>query len=125
MSKLLIVVRLLAAAPLLGIGIQHITGAAPMLPILEGAGFPQPELGAQFAPMIEVLAGGLLLLGLFARLGALLALGSMAGAVYAHLNFDWEGEPSIALPVGVIVCAAIVLVAGPGSMVLGKRSQGE
>ena len=37
MKNLLLVARLIAGIPLLSIGLQHATGAAPMLPILEGA----------------------------------------------------------------------------------------
>lgn len=117
--------RILAAAPLLLIGIQHLTGAAPMQPILEGAGFPSPELGATLAPIVEVAGGALLLTGLFARLGGLLALGSMAGALYAHLNFDWADEPPLLLPIAVAVFAALVVLGGAGSFALGGRKSGD
>ena len=131
MSKFLTLIRLVAAIPLLLIGIQHVTGAAPMLPILTGAGLPEPELTAQLAPFLEVAGGALLLLGLFARFGALLAVGSMVGALAAHLRFDhtqfeWPDEPPIALPIAILVCALIVLAMGPGAFALqGKKGNPE
>ena len=123
MSKLLTLLRLVAAVPLLGIGIQHLTGSAPILPIIEGAGMPFPELSAQAAPIAEVVAGAMLLLGIFPRLGGLIACGSMAGAIYAHLNHDWEDEPSIVIPIAVLVCSLLVIVAGPGAFAVhsGKK----
>ena len=123
MSKLLFVLRVLAALPLLAIGVQHLTGAAPMLPILEGAGFPMPELGAIVAPIVEVAAGASLLLGFFPRLGALLALGSMSGAIVAPLRFDWADEPPIALPIAIVLVALVVLKFGAGALGLHKRAE--
>jgi len=123
MPKLLFVLRLLAAAPLLAIGVQHLTGAAPMLPILEGAGFPMPRLGAKLAPIAEVVAGLALLLGIFPRIGSLIAVGSMSGALVAHLtfdhaNFEWADEPPIVLPIVILLFAATILVKGPGILAM-------
>ena len=122
MLNALLAFRILAAAPLLLIGLQHLSGAAPMLPILEGAGFPSPELGAIVAPIVEVAGGLLLLIGLFARLGGLLAIGSMAGALYAHLTFNWADEPPLLLPIAVLVFASLVVFGGPGRFALGSRT---
>ncbi len=121
MSKLLTVVRLLASAPLLLIGIQHLTGAAPMQPILEGARMPLPELSAILAPAVEVVAGALLISGFQARLGAVLAILTMVGAVFAHVRHDWADEPTLLLPVAVIILAAVVLLRGPGAFALAQR----
>ena len=125
MSKLLTLIRLVAAVPLLGIGIQHLTGAAPILPIIEGAGMPFPELSAQAAPIAEVVAGALLLVGFFPRFGGLIACGSMAGAIYAHLNHDWEDEPSIVLPIVVLACSLLVIAGGAGAYAMhsGKKDE--
>jgi putative oxidoreductase len=116
MSKLLFAARIVAAVPLLGIGFQHLLGIAPIEPILEGAGLPFPELGAAVAPAGEVLAGLLLLLGLFPRIGGLVAVGSMLGALVAHARFDWADEPPLALPILVLAFAALVVVKGPGAL---------
>ena len=85
-----------------------------MLPILKGSGIPFPELNATVAPIFEVLAGVLLLSGAFARVGALIAMGAMAGATYSHLVFDWADEPPIVLPIAILVMAAIILIKGAG-----------
>ena len=115
MEKFLFVARVVAAVPLLAIGVQHLTGAAPMLPILEGAGVPFPELNAVLAPIGEVVAGLLLLSGLFPRVGGMMAVGSMLGALFAHVRFDWADEPPIALPLVVLTLAAFVALKGAGS----------
>jgi len=124
MPKLLFLARVLCAAPLLFIGLQHLTGMAPMQPILEGAGMPMPELGATIAPVIEIVAGALLLLGLFPKIAGLLAVGSMIGALYAHLNFDWPDEPPIVLPIVVLGLAILVIARGSGAWAL-RSSKGD
>jgi len=123
-SKTLFALRVLAALPLIAIGIQHLTGMAPMQPILEGAGLPLPELSAVVAPVMEVVAGALLLVGFQARLGALLAAGAMTGALFAHVRFDWAGEPPMVLPAAILVMAMVVFSGGAGAASLdGRRSR--
>ena len=121
MEKFLFVARVVAAVPLLGIGVQHLTGAAPMLPILEGAGVPFPEINAVLAPIGEVVAGLLLLFGVFPRVGGMMAVGSMLGALFAHVRFDWADEPPIALPLVVLVLAALVAAKGAGAFAVSLR----
>lgn len=118
MSKLLLTARLAAALPLLAIGTQHLIGSAPLLPILEGAGVPFPELGALVTPPVQVLVGALLLVGAFPRLAALAVYPLMAGALFAHLRFDWADEPPIALPIASMAFATLVLLRGAGSLAL-------
>lgn len=113
----LAVIRILAALPLVVIGAMHLVGAAPMLPILEGAGMPLPELSARVAPVVEVVAGLLLLTGFQVRLGALLAMVTMGGALFAHLRYDWEDEPPIAIPMFVMLGATWVFARGAGRLV--------
>ncbi len=110
------VIRILASLPLIGIGIMHLVGAAPLLPIIEGAGIPFPELNALVAPVVQILAGFMLLTGFGVRVGAFLALGTMAGALFAHVRFDWADEPPIALPLMVMAGASYVLVRGAGCL---------
>ena len=71
MEKLLSLLRAIAPAPLLAMGIQHRVGSAPMKPILEDAGLPSPELTAQVAPLLEVVAALSMLLGFMGRFRAL------------------------------------------------------
>lgn len=128
------IARLVAGLPLLLIGVQHLTGAAPLEPILRGTPIPFPELNALAASIMEPVAALLLLSGGFARIGGLLGLGAMAGAFVSHLTFEayeridgsvfaWPDEPSIALPIGVTVACLYVLFAGGGkfSLDLGRN----
>jgi uncharacterized membrane protein YphA (DoxX/SURF4 family) len=110
------VIRILSSVPLLALGTMHLAGAAPLAPILEGAGIPFPELNAVLAPIAQIAAGVLLLTGVRARIGALLALGTMAGALFAHLRFDWVDEPTLLLPLAVVAGTGYVLVRGPGCL---------
>jgi putative oxidoreductase len=125
MPKLLFAARLLCAAPLLLIGIQHLTGAAPLQPILDGAAIPLPKLVALLAPLAEVLAGVLLVLGLVPRVAGLLAAGTMVGAILTHLRYDWADEPPLALPIAVLALALLVAARGAGAWALRASSKGE
>ncbi|MGH3507677.1 MAG: DoxX family protein [Nocardioidaceae bacterium] len=115
-----LVLRVVAGVPLLGIGLAHVFAAeAPMRPLVEAAGIPFAGVVAPVAVAIEVVAGLSLLLGLWARIGALLAIPTMLGAIYAHLVIGvWpngpENEPPLGLPVAVAVCAGLVLWKGAG-----------
>lgn len=130
MHQTLGIARILAGLPLLLIGAMHIFGQAPLGPILEGAKMPMPELTAQVAPILEVLAGLLLVLGFRGRVGALLGIGSMIAALATHLRFEatatfaWPDEPPIALPIATLVLCVLVLVKGPGAWALGRRRAG-
>ena len=115
----LVLPRLVAGAPLLLIGLAHVfDSTAPMRPIVEAADLPAPALLSPLAVGAEILAGVLLLLGLYTRAGALIAVPVMAVAVYAHFAIDtWPnaaGEPPIALPVVVALAATYVLLRGAG-----------
>jgi putative oxidoreductase len=124
-----VLARVVAGVPLLGIGLAHVVVAeAPMRPLVEAAGFPAPVLVAPVAVAIEIVAGLSLLLGLWARLGAALAIPTMLGAVYAHLVIDvWpngaENEPPLALPILVALAAAQVLWRGAGRCSLDLRAR--
>jgi putative oxidoreductase len=109
-----------AGVPLLGIGLMHVfVPAAPMRPLVEAAGLPFAAVVSPVGVAIEIVAGLSLLLGLWARVGALLAIPTMLGAIYAHLVIGvWpngpENEPPIVLPVAVLACAGYVLWRGAG-----------
>lgn len=113
--KHVIVARLIAGLPLVGMGMMHLIGAGPIMPILEAARIPLPEVNAVLAPVVEVVAGLLLLSGAFARVGAALGCASMAVAVYAHVVADWPDEPPIVLPIAVLLAALYVLWRGGGA----------
>ena len=119
--------RIVAGVPLLGIGLVHVAvPEAPMRPLVEAAGFPFAAIVSPTAVAFEIAAGLSLLLGFWARVGGLLAIPTMLGAVYAHLVIDvWpngpENEPPLLLPIAVTVCAAYVLWRGAGRWSLDRR----
>lgn len=124
----LLLARTVAGAPLLGIGLAHLlVPEAPMRPLVEAAGIPLAGLLSPAGVAVEIVAGLSLLLGLWARVGGLLAIPTMLGALYAHLVIDvWpngpENEPPMALPVAVLLCAAYVTWRGPGPWSFDRRS---
>lgn len=119
--------RILAGVPLLGIGLAHVfVQEASMRPLVEAAGFPFAAIISPVAVAIEIVAGLSLLLGLWARIGALLTIPTMLGALYAHLVIGvWpngpENEPPLLLPVAAVLSAAYVLWRGPGRWSLDRR----
>lgn len=123
-AKHLTVIRVLIAVPLIGIGAQHLIGTAPMQPILEGANLPLATSLALVVPILEVLVGLALVIGLFARPAALLAIVTMAVAIYAHLVHDWADEPVLILPIAVMVGALQILVSGAGAFSTDLAAQG-
>ena len=122
-----IVVRALPGLMLLFVGLAHIfVDTAPMLPLVEEAGFPFPGVLAALAVAAEIVAGLSLLLGAYARLGGLLAIAVMAGALYSHLVIDvWpngaENEPPIFAPVLIAALAAYIVYRGAGRWSLDAR----
>ena len=97
-----------------------------MRPLVEAAGLPFVSLLAPLAVAIEIVAGVSLLAGVWARLGALLAIPTMAVAAYSHLAIDvWPnagGEPPLALPLAVLACAVYVLWRGAGRWSVDARA---
>ncbi len=129
-AKHMLAARLIAGLPLLVIGVMHATGSAPMRPILEGAGIPMPHFNAAVAPIVEIVAGLLILGGALTRVGAALAIGTMAMALFVHMKFvptdafSWEDEPPIVLPIVVLLSAVYLFWRGGGAWSLdGKWSQ--
>lgn len=123
----LLLVRIVSGAPLLGIGLAHaLVPEAPMGPLVEAAGIPLAGLVSPIGVAVEIVAGLSLLLGLGARVGGLLAIPTMLGAIYAHVVIDvWpngpENEPPLALPIAVLLCAAYVAWQGPGRWSFDRR----
>ena len=121
-SKGLVALRLVASLPLLLLGAMHASGAAPMEPILVASGIPFAKLNAVVAPLIQIGAGALLFTGFFARVGALLAVATMVGALYSHVVADWTDEPTPLIAVAVLLASIVVLVKGAGGLSLDRRA---
>ena len=117
--------RLIAGLPLAMFGTMHLVGAAPMKPILVAANIPLPDINALIAPVAEVLASVLLLSGAFARLGSLLAAGTMSVALYSHAVADWQDEPNPLIAAAVLACSLYILWRGAGAWSLDAKAQAE
>lgn len=120
-AKYAIVLRAVAGVPLLLFGMMHLTGAAPMEPLIEAAGLPAAGLLGVLAPIAQVVAGVSLLLGAFARVGSALAIGTMLGAVATHVKVADDAWPtpqddgSIAPgpePVALMYVAIVIILLG-------------
>lgn len=131
-------IRIVAGLPLVAFGAMHLVGAMPMKPLVEAAGFPAPGLMAVVAPLAQLAAGLMLLSGAFARIGGLIAIGTMAGAIMTHVripNDQWpipttdavEGpwpEPTFMMGIAAVVIAGAIYVLwkGAGAMSIDLRS---
>jgi uncharacterized membrane protein YphA (DoxX/SURF4 family) len=96
-----------------------------MRPLVDALGVPFAALVSPLAVAFEIIAAVSLLLGAGARVGAILAIPTMAVAFYAHFAIDpWPGDgpPPDALPLVVIAGSALVLWQGAGRWSLDLRS---
>jgi len=114
MAKILLLARVVAAAPLLYMGYLHVSGSAAVGPMLEGLALPQLEHIERGLPWAEVAAGALLLLGVMPRLGALVGLAAAGLTAYAQNHHAWEGAPPQPAALVVAGLCALVLLAGGG-----------
>ncbi|MEX2446635.1 MAG: DoxX family membrane protein [Dehalococcoidia bacterium] len=124
----ILVPRLIAGVPLLGIGAVHVLDPQlRMGPLVEAASIPFATAIAPLGVAFEIVAGLSLLLGLWSRIGGLIAAATMAVAAYAHLAIDvWpngaENEPPMALPIVVGMAAAYVVWRGAGRWSLDRQA---
>lgn len=121
-----LVVRAIAAAPLIGVGLAHVFKPGQgMLPLAQALGLPGAEVLAPIAVAIEIVAGLSFLLGAWVRIGALLAIPVMLVAFYAHLVLTvWPAPnaPPFALPLVILACAGWLLWRGAGRLSLDARA---
>lgn len=95
-QKWIIALRVLAGGPLLAFGVMHLIGAMPMKPLLDAAGLPAAGLMAMLAPLVQIVAGASLLAGAFARVGGVLGIAAMGGALVTHLKIPNDKWPDVA-----------------------------
>ena len=111
------VVQVLLAAAFLGAGYSKLSGAPEMVQSFELLGFGQ--WFRYLTGGIEVAAALLLLVPRLAGFGALLLVGTMAGAVATHL-FALGGSPVPALVLGVLSAIVAWGRRGPLLRLLGR-----
>ena len=124
--KHMVIARLIAGAPLAVFGVMHLVSEeAAMRPILEAANIPLPGLNAALAPIVEIVAGLLMLTGLLTRLGAFLGAITMIVAIYAHVVADWPNEPPMVIAIIVLAASLYLLWRGVGAWSVDRsRSSG-
>jgi len=104
-------------------GLGGVTGA------FSGMGIPLPEIAAPMVATIELVGGGLLVLGLFHRVAAALLVGVMVGAiVFAKLSGGFFAPAGIEFELTLGVAALCIALAGGGTMtadsMIGSKSDG-
>ncbi len=121
----LLLPRLVAGVPLAGLGMMHLLKPEAFKAMIQAAGMPQASLIA--APLLEILAGILILSGFFSRIGGILALASMAGALYAHFVINPDllpatvEMPPIMLPIVVVLAGLVIVALGGGRWSLDEK----
>lgn len=127
-SKHVLIFRILGGAPLLFFGIMHLSGAAPMRPLIEAAGLPMPGFTAITGTITQIVAGLLLLAGAGVRLGAGIAILNMLAALYTHIQIPNDAWPVpvdtapnpeplwlMGLAVVIIIASGYLLYKGAGA----------
>lgn len=147
-QKWIIALRVLAGGPLLAFGAMHLVGAMPMRPLLDAAGLPAPGLMAMLAPLMQVVAGASLLAGAFARVGGVLGIAAMGGALVTHLKIPNDKWPDVAkyaenpeawnaaptymeepammmfMAIGILLMSAAVVFLGAGAFSVDAKASG-
>ncbi len=95
---------------------------------LTEAGLPFHAVNMWFGPLVEVVLGGMLIVGFFGRVASLVAIIMMIVATYVHLVvhnpefFPLQPEAPI-IPLATILLCLYVLWAGSGSWSIDLRRQ--
>jgi uncharacterized membrane protein YphA (DoxX/SURF4 family) len=126
-SKPLLFLRVAGGLPLLFYGGLHLVQPVDYQSLLHAAGVEPASGMVVVVPLIEMVAGIVLLVGAWARLGALLAVLAMVPALHASLTLASGGgnpgvdvaaipqAPPMWMPILVMLCAVIVLGGGAGA----------
>jgi len=122
---LLLLLRVVVSLPLLFFGVMHLVSQDVLREIMVAAGLPLIDLHGLLVPLVEILAGVLLLVGFLTRLGAVLAFGVMVPAILATLHVT-DGRaasalPTLALPVTLAVASFFLALLGGGSGSIDQR----
>jgi len=125
-SKPLLFARVAAGLPLLFYGGLHLIQPTGYLALLHATGILPEEVMIVVIPLMEMVAGILVLVGVWARVGALLAVLVMIPALHTSLMLPAGGSPGVDstviaqapplwVPLMVLACALAVLVKGAGA----------
>jgi NADH dehydrogenase len=123
--KLLLVLRLAAGLPLIFLGVLHLIYPADFRAVLAAGRLPHPDFYAAVVPLVEILAGLLLLAGLWTRVGGMLALGVMLPALVLSVQLTERtvasAMPPLFFPVMVTLTSVVLVLLGGGAWSLDER----
>jgi NADH dehydrogenase len=123
--KFPLVLRLVAGLPLVYFGVMHVVDPAHLRAILVAGRLPLLDLGVAIVPLVEILAGLLLLAGLWTRIGGMLALGVMMSALLLNVqSMERNGTPTILpllVPSLVALASAVLVLLGGGAASVDAR----
>ena len=115
----LLLLRIVVGLPLVFFGVLHLVSPHVIRDILVSAGLPLVDLHGVLVPLVEIVAGVLLVAGLLTRLGAVLAFGVMVPAILVTLQVRAGSEgaalPTLALPVTLALASFFLALLGGGS----------
>jgi uncharacterized membrane protein YphA (DoxX/SURF4 family) len=121
----LLLLRVVAGLPLLFFGVLHFVDLNLIHEILTAAGLPMIHLHTLVVPLVEILAGALLLVGFLTRLGAVLAFAVLVPAMLVTLQVADSSAaravPTMALPVTLAVASFFLALLGGGSGSIDQR----
>ena len=133
-SKLPLIPRLLAGGILTVFSIMHFIDPGHFRDIMVAASFPMVDLNVYAASLTELIAGLLLLSGLFTRVGGFLGVATMVPAIYATFKLasltaqtvpggleEVPFVPPLPLPIVVIVASIAAIILGGGGISLDRR----
>lgn len=114
--------------------IMHFANPGHFRDIMIAASFPMVDVNVYAASLTELIAGVLLLSGLFTRVGGLLGVATMVPAVYATFKLasltaqnlpggleEVPFVPPLPLPIVVIVASIAAIILGGGGISLDRR----
>ena len=132
-----IVPRLIAGGILTFFSLKHFGNPQHFANIMTAAGFPMVDLSVPAASATELLAGILLLTGLFTRVGGFLGIATMVPAVIATLIIagldpanlpggltEVPFVPPLPLPIVTMVMSLVTLIVGGGKFSVDKMMTG-
>jgi uncharacterized membrane protein YphA (DoxX/SURF4 family) len=129
-NKFVGIIRMMLGVIFIMTGIMKLTladfGASWSIQLIE-AEIPLYTLNYWFVPIFEISLGIVLLLGYYARIGALMVLPVMLVAIYVHLTVNnpaaFPAQPQEPfIPVAVFIMALIVIKKGGGNWSMDLKS---
>ncbi|CCB89781.1 DoxX family protein [Simkania negevensis] len=134
--KHLFIIRLIAGLVFLFFGILHFVSPENFKHILQASNLPLADFNLIFVPIVEVVVGALLILGLYTRLIAIIGCITMAIAFYATITIlhldpsqlpdgmtEKPFSPPLIVPIIIFLMCLYVLIFGAGAWSIDKRKK--